>query len=70
MKNNIGKTEVLIINTRNENLTNVRIRVKDDGKPIAIKPKSHIKVLGILIDDQLNWNKQVLNVKKKSLNSI
>ena len=70
MKNNIGKTEVLIINTRKENLTNVRIRVKDDGKPIAIKPKSHIKVLGILIDDQLNWNKQVLNVKKKSLNSI
>lgn len=70
MKNNIGKTEVLIINTRKENLTNVRIKVKDDGKPIFIKPKSHIKVLGIFIDDQLDWSKQVQNVKTKSLNSI
>ena len=70
MKNNIGKTEVLIINTRKDNLTNIKIRVKDDGKPIAIKPKPHIKILGVWIDDQLNWDKQVKNVKQKSLNSI
>ena len=70
MKNNIGKTEVLIINTRKDDLTNIKIRVKDDGKPIAIKPKPYIKILGVWIDDQLNWDKQVKHVKQKSLNSI
>lgn len=70
MKNNIGKTEVLIINSRKENLINTSIKIKAEEESISLKPKSYIKILGILIDDQLNWSKQVNNVKSKSLNSI
>ena len=70
MKNNIGKTEVLIINNKNADLRNIRIKVKDEGKLITIKPQTYIKVLGILIDNQLNWTKQILHVKRKATNSI
>ena len=70
MKNNIGKTEVLIINTKNANLKDIRINVKDEGNLIKIKPKAYIKILGVFIDNQLNWSKQVLNVKRKATNSI
>ena len=70
MKNNIGKTEVLIINTRNVDLRDKIIRVRDEGVLIKIKPKTHIKILGVIIDNQLNWSKQVLYVKRKATNSI
>ena len=70
MKNNISKTEVLILNTKKVNLKDIVIKVKDGEKIIQIKPKSHIKILGVLIDDQLNWTKQVNNVKRNALNSI
>ena len=70
MKNNIGKTEVLIINNKKANLKNINIKVNDDGEVIEIKPKSHIKILGVLIDDKLNWTKQVNSVKRNALNSI
>ena len=69
MKNNIGKTEILIVNTGKANLKNVVIKVKDEGEQINLKPKTHIKILGVIIDDQLNWTKQVNNVKRNSFNS-
>ena len=69
MKNNIGKTEVLVINTRRAQVNMMKIRIKDEGKEILLKPKNHIKILGIFLDDQLNWTKQVSNVKKKSMNA-
>ena len=64
MKNNIGKTEVLVFNT-NQNIT---INVVDDGKPVKIKSKGHIKVLGVILDSNLNWSHQVNAVKKKAFN--
>ena len=36
---------------------------------IFLKPQTYIKVLGVLIDNKLNWNKQTNNVKRKSLNT-
>ena len=69
MKNNIGKTEVLIINTRKANLKDVNIRIKDEGRVITLEPQTHIKILGVIIDDQLNWNRQVNNTKKKAMNA-
>lgn len=70
MKNNIGKTEVLILNTKNANLKDVTIKVKDEGNLIKIKPKAYIKILGVMIDNQLNWSKQINNVKRNATNSI
>ena len=69
MLNNIGKTEILIIDRNNINMKNIQIKINDEGKEISLKPLSYIKVLGILIDDKLNWNKQVNRVKKNALNA-
>lgn len=70
MKNNSSKTEVLIMNTRKYNLKNIAIKVKVDEELISIEPSSHIEILGVIIDDQLNWTKQVNSVKRTALNSI
>ena len=67
MKNNIAKTEILILNKgrwRKED----KIKVTQDRKPVFIKPKNQIKVLGIIIDSKLNWDAQVKSIKNKSLN--
>ena len=68
MKNNIGKTEFLIFN--NHNNKKFDIHMQDQGKAITLKPKSHIKTLGIFIDDNLNWSKQVKIVKRKTMNAV
>ena len=69
MKNNTGKSEILIINAK-KNLRHINIKVKDGNKNIKIHPKPFIEVLGVIIDDKLNWSKQISSVKKKAFNSI
>ena len=69
MKNNTGKSEILIINAK-KNLKRINIKVKDGNKIIKIHPKPFIEVLGVIIDDKLNWSKQTSAVKKKAFNCI
>ena len=68
MQNNIGKTEVLLINTGNTNET-IKINIHHEGKQITIKSKENIKVLGIFLDTKLNWTKQVQAVKRKAMDT-
>ena len=68
MKNNIGKTEILLVNTSHKNET-IKIKIVDEGTQIKLESKSHIVVLGIIIDNKLNWTKQVNAVKRKSMNA-
>ena len=68
MKNNSGKTEILILNIGRWKKEKIKIKVIQDKKPVTIKPQQHIKVLGVHIDSKLNWDMQVNHVKKKSLN--
>jgi hypothetical protein len=70
MKNNIGKTEILIISPGKINRNKMKITVIDDGEPIVIETAQTIKILGVKIDENLNWKKQVNSVKRKSMNSI
>ena len=70
MKNNIGKTEILVINTKRAPISKMQIKIEDEGKQILLKPEKHTKVLGIFLDDKINWTKQISNVKKKSMNVI
>ena len=51
-------------------VSNMQIRIIDEGKPIILKPKQHIKILGVFLDNKLNWTKQISNVKSKSMNAI
>ena len=67
MKNNISKTEILVVNRSQKNEF-LKIDVVDEGKQISIESKTYIKVLGVLIDNNLNWRKQVIEVKRKAMN--
>ena len=70
MQNNIDKTEILIINSKRSNLKNTVFKFKENGKSIKIKPSPTIEVLGIIIDENLNWNAQTNKVKKSAFNTI
>ena len=71
MKNNTDKSEVLIINTKNtRNLKTINIRVKEGKKKMKIHPKPYVEILGVKIDDKLNWSKHIAAVKKKAFNTI
>ena len=69
MKNNIDKTEILIIK-RKAKMDEITIEIEDDGKPLIIKSREEIKTLGIYIDCNLNWNKQIRYTKKLAMNAI
>ena len=64
MKNNIGKTEVIFFNTKQK----INIKVIDEGMPVTIESKHSIKILGVILDSNLNWTKQINTVKKKAFN--
>ena len=68
MKNNIGKTAVMIMKKGNE--TNREISVKENGQTIKIKPEKYLEILGIYVDEELNWGKQIKHSKKKAMNAI
>ena len=69
MKNNIAKTEILMVNPRKEN-EKMKINIQHEGKKITIETVPHIKVLGIFIDSKLNWSKQVNAVRNKAMDSV
>ena len=62
---NASKTEVMIINRRKQKET-IKIEVIEGGKRKKLDLQKSIKVLGIHIDNELNWNKQVNAVNKKA----
>ena len=70
MKANQSKTEILIVNTRNIQTERIKIKVKENDKVKIITPSKTIKILGIMIDENLHWKKQVLYVKKHATNTI
>jgi hypothetical protein len=71
LKNNAGKTEILFIGkAKANNQIPTYIEVLEDGKVKKLEPSQHIKVLGICIDDQLNWDQQIQKVRKTVNNCI
>ena len=69
MKNNIGKTEILIVNPRKQK-HNITVQIRNDSKPVTIIPSKTIKVLGIHLDQRLNWSRQITEVRKKATNAV
>ena len=53
---NIDKTNILLFNIRNIN-NNVKLKLKIDNK--EIRNVEMIKFLGIIIDNKLDWNRQI-----------
>ena len=69
MKNNIGKSEIMVMSKGNEH-ENIIVTVIDEGLEVNIKSKNELKILGVFIDYKLNWTKQTNNVKKNAINTI
>ena len=63
--NNASKTEVMTI-SRRKTKEPFEINVTEDGILQKLKSKSSIKVLGIHLDHELNWNKQVNETNKRA----
>ena len=51
---NFNKTEFMVVTTKQ---SKSELKVSTDNNPI--KQSHHIKYLGVLIDDNLNWKQQI-----------
>ena len=50
--------------------TTLTIDVRKGNKTVPLQLQSQIKILGVIIDDQLTWKPHVKQVKKKATNVI
>ena len=66
--NNASKTEVMLI-SKNKNMEKFEIEVTEEGMRKTINLKKSIKILGVHLDEHLNWNRQVNEVNKKARNA-
>ena len=58
---NVGKTNFVIFRAKKKIYHNVTLILNRK----AIEQKDHVKYLGVLMDEHLNWKKQIANVTKK-----
>ena len=66
--NNASKTEIMVI-SRRKNKENFNVQISEEGRRKTIKLKKEIKVLGVYLDENLNWNKQISEVNRKARNA-
>ena len=64
---NINKTNVLLFNIRNKN-ENINLNLYINN--IKLKQVTDIKIVGVYIDDKLNWKKQINYVSTKLCRAI
>ena len=55
---------------KREHTCKFSIKVQQENENIIIKPKPILWILGIYVDNKLNWDKQIKHVKKRSMNAI
>ena len=63
--NNATKTEIMLVTGR-KHQENFFIEITDEGKKKKLELKKSIKILGVYLDHQLSWSKQVQEVNKKA----
>ena len=63
MMNHPGKTEIIMFNPKKKNDT-LKIKTIENYKEKIIESKDCIKILGLLIDNKLNWSKHIKSLKK------
>ena len=66
---NPTKTEIMILGGRNDG-DRLKVEVHEGNRTINIQTVPHLKVLGVTLDEEMSWKKQVKQVKKKASNSI
>ena len=71
MKNNVGKTEIVVFSKKiNEKNFLIKMPGESLKEPIIIKPKNHTKVLGVYIDKGMKWDKQINIVRRNAMNVV
>ena len=70
--NNATKTEIMLLGTKKrlEKTRNLKVKVTENGEEKYLYGETYLKILGIHIDQSLNWNKHISYIKKKATNSI
>ena len=66
---NPTKTEVMILGGGKEN-ERIKVEVEEGANKIGIETVPQIKVLGVIIDEDLSWKSQVKLVKKKASHAL
>ena len=66
MRINTDKTEILVFKQTKIEI-NMTIPILYNNKKIKLQPKPYVEILGVLIDADLSWNKQINRVKKISM---
>ena len=66
---NPSKTEIILVENRNRrNLENITIEEND--KTTNISPVNQVKILGVIIDQNLTWSQQIKQVKGRAANIV
>lgn len=63
LKLNIKKTKIMLLKTKSDNDMNHFIGINFNNE--LIKREDSIKYLGLIIDEKLNWDKHIENIKNK-----
>ena len=66
LMSNPAKTEIIIFRTKQGKKHNITIKVEENGEEVELKPADCIKVLGVHLDECLEFNKQVKHVQGKA----
>ena len=69
---NPAKTEVMLLGSkiRLSSADQLKVEVKDGKETKIITGEENLKLLGVYIDQSLDWTQQAKHVKKKAVNSI
>ena len=65
---NINKTNYIIFHSQNKPINNISHKLVIDN--VEIQQKSHVKFLGIFLDEHLNWNKQYEHIQSNISRTI
>lgn len=66
LMSNPSKTEIIIFRTKKGKKHNIKIKVKEEGKEVELKPAECIKVLGVHVDENLAFDKHIKHVQGKA----
>ena len=69
---NPTKTEIILFGTEHQiaKQNKLQITVRNETETKVLTGDKHIKILGVYLDQHLNWNKHISFVKQKATNSI
>jgi hypothetical protein len=66
LMSNPAKTEVIIFKTTQGKKENITIKVEENGEEIELKPEETIKVLGVHLDECLDFSKHIKQIQRKA----